>query len=442
MTFNAPVDIANRACQHMGVPRIASLADQSAPANELRFCYDKLRRAELQRNLWKFATFRAILRPLDTTTQIYTPPTFASGTTYAYGQIVSYTGPDGAAHLYQSQAGSNTGHLPIDTNYLVNSAWWTLYFGNLTVSQWNGNSAFTPGTMGSLGYSAGELVYMPNQNAYLAMVSNNAANPEVVDTWANDVLYQVGQVVSYNGTVYQATAVNINAEPDINVASTGAWSSGTTYNAGDYANASDGHVYKSAAGSNTNHQPAYGANPTWWTDTGVFVGGWTGTITSSEVSNQWLKLTGTMAPFAVAYPLSSGPATQLTTKNAYMLPYGWLKEAPRDPKWGAAYLGAPTGPFPDDFVYEGQFIVTQSVQPLMIRYVADFTNVAQMDDMFCEGLAARAADACVDRLTDKPRLKQTIMADYQMFMSDARQKNAIEVGYVEPEQDPLIACRL
>ncbi|HEY3781461.1 MAG TPA: hypothetical protein VGL56_10285 [Fimbriimonadaceae bacterium] len=42
------------------------------------------------------------------------------------------------------------------------------------------------------------------------------------------------------------------------------WSSATTYNYGDYATASDNLVYFSLGNGNTNHNPASGANPTWW----------------------------------------------------------------------------------------------------------------------------------------------------------------------------------
>ena len=64
MTFLVPLDIANRACQHMGVTRIGALTDDSVQAGELNFSYDKIRRAELRRNCWAFATKKACIRPV------------------------------------------------------------------------------------------------------------------------------------------------------------------------------------------------------------------------------------------------------------------------------------------------------------------------------------------------------------------------------------------
>src|SRR6185437_8862206 len=63
--FTSPVDIANRALQHVGASRITAFSDDSKQASETFFCYDKLRRAELRRNIWRFATRRAPLRPIN-----------------------------------------------------------------------------------------------------------------------------------------------------------------------------------------------------------------------------------------------------------------------------------------------------------------------------------------------------------------------------------------
>ena len=70
MPFVLPLDIMNRACQHLGVPRITSLnpIDDTKEAAELNFVYDKVRQAELESNLWRFATkrvIRAVLKAAD-----------------------------------------------------------------------------------------------------------------------------------------------------------------------------------------------------------------------------------------------------------------------------------------------------------------------------------------------------------------------------------------
>ena len=57
--FLTPVDIANRALQHLGAKRINTtygFTEDSRNASEIASCYDKLRRAELQRNVWTKAT--------------------------------------------------------------------------------------------------------------------------------------------------------------------------------------------------------------------------------------------------------------------------------------------------------------------------------------------------------------------------------------------------
>jgi len=86
--FSTAIDIANRACQHMGARRIVAFTDDSVQAVEIGGCYDQLRRAELERNVWVFATRRVILRPLDTNTMLLTPEQWSSTKNYFNGAIV------------------------------------------------------------------------------------------------------------------------------------------------------------------------------------------------------------------------------------------------------------------------------------------------------------------------------------------------------------------
>src|SRR5262245_20614060 len=90
--FLTPVNIANRALQHCGAGRIdetQGFAEDSKNASECSFAYDKLRRAELRRNIWRFAIRRAVLRAIDTTTMLLAPALWVSSTTYFVGSIVS-----------------------------------------------------------------------------------------------------------------------------------------------------------------------------------------------------------------------------------------------------------------------------------------------------------------------------------------------------------------
>lgn len=72
----AAVDVCNSALQMVGSRRIADLTENSREAEECSACYDSLRRAELRKNVWRFATVRASLAALSTA------PLF--GRTYQY----------------------------------------------------------------------------------------------------------------------------------------------------------------------------------------------------------------------------------------------------------------------------------------------------------------------------------------------------------------------
>src|SRR4051812_5428279 len=106
VAFLSPVDIANRALQHCGASRIdvgQGFAEDSKNASETAFCYDKLRRAELRRNLWRFATKRAIIRAIDADTMILAPAMWVESTTYFVGSVVS----DEDNNLWISMAPNN-----------------------------------------------------------------------------------------------------------------------------------------------------------------------------------------------------------------------------------------------------------------------------------------------------------------------------------------------
>jgi hypothetical protein len=60
----------------------------SSRSSECAFVYDKLRRAELQRNTWRFAIREAVLRAIDSTTLLLVPALYVSTTTYFVGSIV------------------------------------------------------------------------------------------------------------------------------------------------------------------------------------------------------------------------------------------------------------------------------------------------------------------------------------------------------------------
>src|SRR4051812_23963652 len=92
VAYRTPVDVANRALQHCGASRIdpvLGFTENSKNAAETSFCYDMLREAELRRNVWTFATRRAVLRAIDTGTMLLAAALWAQDTTYFVASIVA-----------------------------------------------------------------------------------------------------------------------------------------------------------------------------------------------------------------------------------------------------------------------------------------------------------------------------------------------------------------
>lgn len=224
--FRTPVDIANRGLQHCGASRMdptLGFAEISKNAAETSACYDGLRRAELRRNIWVFATRIAVLRPLDTNTMFVAPAMWESGVTYFLGSIVS----DENEQLWISQIPNNLGNQP------ELSLTWAEYFGPMTVSLYDSTTT----------YFAGELVYTAagdgTYNTYLSLVSNNVLHPALPNEWTADTTYTYNQVVQ----VYPA------------------WAVGTTYAAGATVTYTDGNTYASMVNGNVgNIPPSSGAN--------------------------------------------------------------------------------------------------------------------------------------------------------------------------------------
>lgn len=131
--YKTPLDIANRALQHLGVPRIASFADGTQAANETAYAYDKVRQAELRRNLWRFATRRAVIRPIDATTMLVQPALWNMTISYTIGSIVAF--PSGSNWVALSV---NQGVEPSNTAVDVNgNLVWDSYYGPLTASRFD-----------------------------------------------------------------------------------------------------------------------------------------------------------------------------------------------------------------------------------------------------------------------------------------------------------------
>lgn len=150
--------LANRALQYVGAQRLTNIwSDTSKNAVEIQNCYHMLRRAELRRNVWRFAVREAVLRPVGVNTRILTFGAWATGTTYAINDVV--LGSDG--RVYYSLIAGNLGNDPSTRLFTK----WSLYFGpdmcTEYVTTWSSSVAYLTGdhTVGSDGQ-----VYIAVQN--------------------------------------------------------------------------------------------------------------------------------------------------------------------------------------------------------------------------------------------------------------------------------------
>lgn len=421
--FLDSLDIANRALQYCGLggaDRIQSVDEDSKANSEVSFVYDKLRRVELQRNIWTFATRKAILRPMDTDVMILDPAEWVETATYDRGSIVADTN----GYWWMSVIDANINNEPGSTTA------WEAYFGSKLVHPYDDE----------LEYFAGELVYLETDPdgsfvVFMSLQNQNDDAPDTADAYDATVLYHRGARVSSGGFMW-ISQIEINrgitpAEPPAD------WSSVTTYATNDTVTASDGFIYTSTANGNQGNDPVLGGD---WTQGAAAA--WTKVPEPYTAANSWLPLYVGMKSPTFFYPIGTGPSSQQGTGNVYLLPAGYLKRAPLNPKQGSySILGAPTGLNYDDANVENGCIVAPDTGPRMIRFIADVTDVTKFDDLFCEGLAARIGREISEPLTQSTTKLTQIGQAYQKFMSEARLSNLIEVGPIEPPEDDYITCR-
>jgi hypothetical protein len=427
------VDIGNRALQHLGATRITSFSDNSKNASAISFVYDKLRQAELRRNVWRFSIREVALRPVDTTTLRVTFLPWSATIAYQPGAIVADPSLNGV--LWVSAKPFNLNLAPgTDPS-------WDIYYGPLTAD------VFTPipNSIGSPAYYTGELVYETlgagKIQVYSSLSEQNSTDPvSGTDTWAATTTYAKGQVTQNPGDSFFYISLidnNLNNTPG----TYGAWDSGTTYAISTIVGASDGNLYISMTNSNTNHNPI-GDNGTNWQPTGN-LWPWTTNFTSGISAIPWTLQYCMVGAMNIVYPLGSGPASQTFTRNIFKLPNGFLRQASNDPKQGSvSFLGAPGGAPYNDWNLEGEFLTSQTAWPIILRFGADMTQVSKFDPMFCEGLAARIAMETCEELTqaqDKLRAAETM---YAGFMGQARTVNGIETGPTEPPEDDWLTTRV
>ena len=365
-------------------------------------------------------------------------PAWSSLTTYSQGQTVNYT--DG--NIYTSLVNANLNHIPPSS-----MAQWqvvpVLTLASLTVPSVSASSP-VPATTTPVGewnqattYALGNIV-MFNTVEYVSIANGNTGNfPNAVGStfW----------VAMTGGTSYMSLIdLNLGNNPSNAPA---LWASGTTYAINNLVGGSDGVIYKSLANGNLGNNPTTDGG-VHWQNTGT-LNPWTTVFVQGGGNQQWLQIGGAAFPGGVGlaelniiYPLGTGPLADDRTRNVFRLPSGYMKQAPRDPKAGAtSFLGAPAGLDYDDWNFEGNYLVSQEVQPIIFRFVADVQDVTAFDDMFCEGLACRVALAVAPLLTQSVVKTDDLDKRYADYMTQARLVNGIETGPTEPPEDDFITTR-
>jgi hypothetical protein len=300
--------------------------------------------------------------------------------------------------------------------------------------------------------------------------------------WDATVTYVVGSLVTLDDVNYiSLQAANLNQDPatitaywSIFTGNTSqkvtfpAWAIGTTYGAARIVLGTDGILYLSLVAGNLAHNPvtdtgtywqqyvgneiasAYDADTTYNYGEIVFSTGQVaylsvmgGNDNAPSTGTGWVTQTSaTLAPIFIPWPAGTGPATQDGTRSVFVLPYGYLREAPQDPRAGDySVLGFPSNLARTDWLLEGNYIISQDTGPLMLRFGANIAQVSLMDALFCEGLACRIAYEVCEPLTQSNTKLQQIGGEYKAFMGEARTVNGIEVGSTQPPLDDYIACR-
>lgn len=381
--FKTTLDIAKRVADHLGQSRPITLSDPGKLVEIFNDIYGKIRQAELRRNTWKFAIKRSCLRPMDTTTRVLIPPAW-SATTGTPNPLGFYQ-PGSIVSYLGAYYTTHEKVLNSDVPGSDNSAWMR-YFGPIAVSPWDttGKTTYFPGELVYIFSGAGAVtVFMALQTTLVGAIND----PRVAEDWAATVTYALGEGVTFSSVTYYSNIdLNLNQTP--------------------------------------------GTDP-----------GWTAGTVGSQ---QWVPILGaTLELHRGIYPIGSGPSSQTFTRNVYMLPFGFLRVAPEDPKAGSvSILGAPSNIMYRDYDLEGNFIVSRESLPILYRYVADMADITLFDAMFAEGIGCRIAYEGCEAITQSTERRKNIQQDYALFMGEARKLNGIEIGAIQPPVDDYISCRL
>jgi len=108
---------------------------------------------------------------------------------------------------------------------------------------------------------------------------------------------------------------------------------------------------------------------------------------------------------------------------------------------------APLAPYPEldvenlDWIREGRQILTNDTSPLDLRYIAQITEVEDMDVLFREALSARMAVKLCESLTQSNSKLENVSAIYKGVIDEARKMSAFEAVNPLPPLDSWISAR-
>ncbi len=411
-SFVDSLDVANRALDNLGKPHILDVNEDSLANSTIAGVYDKLREAELEGHIWRFAKRKVLLRPVTQTSRLLKPAQWNINETYLPGAIVS----DVNGSIWISWLADNFGNEPG-----ISDAW-DAYYGPMAVDQWAPN----------VGYFAGELVWkqatFPGSFAiFMSTKFGNNDTPDVTTPWSATTVYGLNDRAFSGGSLWRSLITNnLNITPaDI----PNAYSSGTIYAAGNTVTASDGFVYTCVSNNTIGIDPTID-DGTFWTH-GV-AAAWSRVPAQFAASGNWLPLFSDMIDlgpewqFAIPSNIISGQAL-----NAFRFPAGVGRHA---------RLGYRFRQGPDDYEPHGDYITSADAQ-ILWEFMADIKDVRKMDAMFCEALAARIALATCKKLTGSEAALPNLASIYNKWILLAASVNGIEMGPEEPDEDEYLTVR-
>lgn len=100
-----------------------------------------------------------------------------------------------------------------------------------------------------------------------------------------------------------------------------------------------------------------------------------------------------------------------------------------------------SGPTNDDYVVEGNLILSNLSAPISLRYVQSVTDCTQWDACFADAMGARLAFTCCFRVTNSLSGQKMAGEMYQQAMRDAIRTNALETPPTVPADDTWVATR-